>query len=448
MSELSEHIALTITVESVGEARAGFGIPLILSHSAAWVERTRTYGALSEVSDDFASGTPEYRTAQALFSQSPHPSQIMIGRASLKPTQTYIVSVASVANATTYSINAVFPGSTHTNPLTYTSDADATNDEIVAGLVAALNGVTGENYTAAATGSAGSQVCTVTGNAAGNWFSLEVVNTTLLGISQSHADPGVATDLDAIKVEEEGWYCLLTNFNSKAYVLAAAAWIEAAKKLYIVDVNETEAIKVAVGSSPTDTLYTLFGLSYNRTAGSYYPSPAMMFSAAWAGRVLPDEPGSETWKFKELSGVLPVKLSSTARVNLRARKANCFTRIASKNKTWEGTVAGGSFGFIDVTRGHDWLDDDMTKSVYEAISGPEKLPYTNPGVAVVKNAVKASLKRAVARGILDENFEIEVPKVSAVPSADKAIRRLRNVKWSGTLAGAIHGVDITGSVSV
>lgn len=449
MSALSENVSLVITADTVGIALAGFGVALTISYSATWTERTRTYGDLSDVASDFASGTPEYIFAQALFGQEPHPNAMMIGRGENKPTQVYVIGVASVKNTTGYAVNIIAPGTSPANPLTYTSDANATNDEIVAGLVSALNGVASKNYTAAATGSSGTQVVTVTGNAAGNWFSIEVASVLLLSIKQTHVDPGIAADLDAISLEDSSWYALNTTANSKLCVLATAAWIEAAgQKLYLVDVNETDAITVAVGSSPTDTLYALFALAYNRTAGSYYPSPGAMFSARWLGRVLPDEPGSETWKFKTLSGIAATKLSPTHKVNLRARKANAYETIAGANKTWEGTVAGGSYGFIDVTRGLDWLDDNMRKRVFAAISGPEKLPYTNPGVAVVRNEMKGSLKDSADRGIITDDFVITVPQVENISSPNKAIRKLPDMKWSATLAGAIHAVDIVGLVSV
>lgn len=502
-NELSEHVTVTITTDNVGLARAGFGVMLILSENATWLERTRTYEDITDVAGDWATSSPEYRAAQAAFSQTPRTQSLKIGRAALKPTQVYVIGVALVQNSTAYTANVVSPYATVSNPLSFTSDATATNDEIVAGVVAMLNGVVGKNYLAAATGAGGSQVCTVTANiaawaiatiyavgvlvtnggniyqcitggtsagaggpsgtnaditdntvhwkyigagaSAGQWFSIEVGNTKLLSISQTHVDPGVATDLDTIVTEDDDWYALHTMYNSKAYVLAAAAWIETQRKIYLVDVNETASLAAIAGA--TDTLASLFALTYNRTAGAYYPSPASMFSAAWLGRVLPDEPGSETWKFKPLSGQLPVKLTTTQRANLRARKANCYTKISSVNNTWEGTVAGGSFAFIDRVRGRDWIEDDMAKSIYEAISGPEKLGYSNPGIAVVRNAIKASLKRAAGKGIITSTFVIEVPKVSAVPNSDKLIRRLRNAKWSATFEDAIHGVDTTGALS-
>lgn len=541
MSTLTENVTLTIRVDTVGLALAGFGVPMVLSTSPTWVERSRTYEGLSDVSADFAAGTPEYLTAQALFSQEPHPEQLVIGRGSNKATQSYAIGVVLAANLQPYAINLIQPGATVVNPVTFTTDSSGTVPEIANGLVNALNAVSGKNYTATfgaltftnftftassvtsqATATAhglntgdgpiqvsnsggalpgglatvtnywvikidantfefatslanalagtlitlssngtGTQTVShvtgtlspslpfvVTGNAAGNWFSLEITDPTLLTNAQTHADPGVAADLTAIQLQNDSWYALHTLYNSTAYVLAAAAWIEAQSKIYLVDVCETQAITVAVGSSPTDTAFQLFGHAYNRTACSFYPSPGAMMSAAWLGRVLPDDPGSETWDDKSLAGIVATTyLTATHRVNLRARKCNFYPLIGGVGATQDGTIAGGTFGFIDVTRGLDWLEDDMTKAVMSCLLANEKIPFTNAGIAVIRSVVKASLKRAVAAGVISDDFVITVPDISDISDADKALRNLPDVKWSATLTGAIQLVKITGVVS-
>ena len=76
----------------------------------------------------------------------------------------------------------------------------------------------------------------------------------------------MATDLSAIVDETDAWYALDTNFNSNAYVLAAAAWVDARKKIYAFDVSENLAITVAVGGG-TDTLDDMKTLARGRVAG-------------------------------------------------------------------------------------------------------------------------------------------------------------------------------------
>ena len=98
---LSDTVTLTITQDSVGLARASFGVPMVLSHNAAFAERVRTYSGILEVADDFDTDSPEYLAATALFSQSPHPTSLKIGRAANKPTLAYSL-LATAANKTEY----------------------------------------------------------------------------------------------------------------------------------------------------------------------------------------------------------------------------------------------------------------------------------------------------------------------------------------------------------
>jgi hypothetical protein len=132
-----------------GFSRAGYGIPLILSPNVAWAERVRSYTSLSGVASDFGATTPEYLAAQSIFSQNPKPTKIMIGRLANKPTVAWKITVSSVLNLTAYSVQI------GTQTATYTSDANATNDEIADGLAAAITALGDAGIVAATTGRVG-----------------------------------------------------------------------------------------------------------------------------------------------------------------------------------------------------------------------------------------------------------------------------------------------------
>lgn len=287
----------------------------------------------------------------------------------------------------------------------------------------------------------------VTGSAPGNWFSIEVTDTSALSNQQTHADPGVATDLDAIALEDNAWYCLLTNYNSHAYVVAASAWIEAQTKIYVFDDVNTQAITTVVGSG-TDAGAALHALAPTRTAGTYYPAPNYMASAAWAGRVLPIEPGGETWMFKTLAGVVPTTLTTTHRNHLRARNMNWFQTVASRNIMQQGQTFDGDY--LDITRGLDWLKDDMSKGIFTTLASNDKVPFDDPGITLIQNDIVASLDRAVQRRILRANPRplVFVPLAASVSDSDKALRTVPDITFTGELAGAVHRVIVNGVVSV
>lgn len=440
---LSDYVNLTISQTTVNPTRLGFGTGLILSATATWIERTRTYNSLADVAVDFPITTSaEYLAAQAYFAQSPSPQKLIIGRSANKPTQVYsLSSINPTSNVSyTYQITVRGKGVT-TTTVSFTSDATPTDAEWAAGIVAALNGVVGKNYTAAGAASP----VTITATNPGDWFSLEVLDPNTQKVNQTHADPGVAADLTAIQAENPNWYALITLYNSKLYAIAAAGYVESNGKIYVCDSNDTNTIITATGNG--DLIDQIKTNAYSRTLGFYHPSPAAMAGAALEGKRLPLDPGSETWKFATLAGVPTFSMTATHRGNITARNGNSYESVAGVNVTFDGKTGDGNF--LDVKRGLDWLQDDMTKSVFGALAGASKIPYTNPGIAVIETQVRGSLKRATDRGILtaDVPFVVTVPKLVDVATSDKTSRTLNNVKFTATLAGAIHSANIVGVVS-
>lgn len=437
---LSDIITVNISLATAGVAQAGFGVPLILSHTAAWVERVRFYSSLAGVLTDFATTTPEYKAAAKIFAQDIPPSKIAIGRAANKPTQRWHITVALVANTTAYKIRV------GDNTATFTSDGSATNDEIVAGLLAAVNALSGDTLTATSTGSAGSLVLVLTGNAPADWNDVEVLDVNLLSIEQNHADPGVAADLGAIKNENNNWYGLITLYNSKAFILAVAAWVESNEKLYCALSQDTPIITTA-DSGATDVAKTLETSAYARTFPAYHPATGAFLDAAWMGECLPMDPGSETWKFKLLNSVAAVVLTTTHQTNLTDKHCNYFYEVATKNITTEGFTSSGEF--VDVIRFRDWLKARMGERIFARLINAKKIAYTDAGIAIIESEVRAQLDEGIEVGGLanDPKPKVTVPKAASVSSADKNARTLNNVTFTATLAGAIHKLVITGVIT-
>lgn len=453
---LSDIVNVQISVESAGAAVAGFGIPMIMSANATFPERIRFYSALSGmVTDGFTSTTPEYKAAAAMFAQVPAPASVAVGRLALKPTQRWKITIASVLNSTAYKIKV---GS---NIATFTSDANATNDEITAGLVSAVNALSGDTLTATedTSGGAGFHWVVLTGNAAGNWNEVEILDSngqstptalSLMAISQDHADPGAATDLAAIKDVDNSWYGIVNLYNSKAMVLAIAAWAESNEKLFLAGTQDSAVVTTAVGG--TDVADDAKDANYFRTSVIYHPNNAQFVEAAWAGKRLPTTPGSETWANCRLAGVTAVSLTDTHIVNLKAKNANYYYTVAGVAITRDGKVAAGEW--IDIIRFRDWQRNDMAISVFNlGVNASEtggKIPMTDEGISMVEGEMRGSLLRGrAAKGIAPTpDFTIKVPKASEISSADKAARLLKNCFFNAPLAGAVHVTNIQGTFTL
>lgn len=440
---LSDYVTVAITQTSAGPTLPGFGVPLIPSYTATWTERTRVYNNLAAVAVDFPVTTsPEYRAAQAIFAQNPAPPTIMIGRMANKPTKTLSLSAITPTTQPSYTYTLQVRGQGFADQnVTFTSDPTPTDAEWAAGIVTALNAVAGKNYTAAGAASP----VTITGTAAGGWFSVEVINPNDMKISETEADAGIAADLTAITAENPNWYGFGNTFNSKLIGVAAATYIEANNRLFICQSQDTNTIITAVGNA--ELIDTIKTNAYARTAGFYHPYPSVFADFALLGKCLPFTPGSETWKFKTLAGVPTFPLTATHRTNITARNGNSYELVAGINLTFDGKVGSGNY--VDVTRGLDSLTSDMQSSVFGTLAGAPKVPYTDPGVAMIETAVRGALKRATDRGILSNNpaFTVTVPLVANVSAGDKTTRTLNNVFFTGKLAGAVHSANIQGVVS-
>jgi len=438
MGDIDNTVSLSIQSGSVSVPRAGFGTGMLLSYSAAWTERVRTYKKLSSVAADFAVTTsPEYLAAQAYFSQNPRPKQLKIGRCALPPTQVYVLTPVA-ADTTDYVLVVSGEGVT-TTTVTVTSDASATVAEICALLETAINGVTGMNATAVD----GTTEVTITADTAGNWFSLAPKNPALLAVSQTHVDPGVATDLAAIQTEDAEWYGLLTNYNSKPMVLAADAWIQSNKKIYQVATNESLAVTGAVGSADTgDAIKTLVRA---RTQASYHWNPAEFMSAAWMGRLFALDVNADP-AFKILTGVTVQALTDTQRANLIAKNMSFVETVATKNVPFDGKTGDGDY--LNVQRGLDWLDDDMKKEVFENLIAPDVFPFTDAGGQALASAMEASLDRGIQKGVLaaDPAPTVVVPLVADILAADKDARTFTGLEFTATKLGAVHKANIVGTV--
>jgi hypothetical protein len=186
------------------------------------------------------------------------------------------------------------------------------------------------------------------------------------------------------------------------------------------------------------------------------PVPNRYLHVAMAAKCLSYPAGSNTWAFKQLSGVLPSDLSSELIRKLEYGNCNYFKHVGGRNITMIGKVCAGEW--IDVIRGRDWLQNDMQLRLFKLMVASPIIHFTNSGIAKVQNEMIASLKEAQVRGIIAENefnadgelilgFATNVPNAQSIPATQKAERVLRGCTFAARLSGAIHVIDVHGSLA-
>lgn len=531
MAAAADHVLVQLTIDSVGLARQGFGILIILSHTATFPERVRYYSSTAAGLADWTADSPEGRAISAAFAQSPKPQLVGIARMTGSVTMRTDFAINQVAVGHNYQIlvkgkgvtdttvsylaladltfvdgdvtpaadtisepahgmptgagpfrlstTGVFPAATpalavDTNVWIIAATADTyklaiskanalantpvditaaagggthtlrrgQNDVIIAQLVQGLAAVTGANYTATQiTGAGETDTGRTTATAVGGWYALSASQPDYISITQTHAAPvdvTIATDLAAILLADQAWYCISSIYNSDAYITAVASWAEANGRVYAAETNNTGCATVSIGSG-TDIGATQFALGNTRTMLSYYADPALFMTIALMGRWLPTDPGKATTKFKTLNGIAGLTLTDQHKINLRARRMNSYEQVlADRAFFWEGTVPSTINRFFDITRNVDWYQDQAQKGVLEALAGVDIDPFTTPGIKLLQAALIGVGDLAFRQGVLAAVPVTEAPALADVSSIDKANRNLSGLKQSGTFAGAIH----------
>jgi Protein of unknown function (DUF3383) len=442
MGSLSDIFSVNITTSGVAVQRPGFGVPLIADFHTRFSERVRWYNSLAGMlSDGFTVNDGAYRAAAAVSNQRPSVTRWAIGRRALAP-DLQIDFTPIVQNLTTYKVDLLGPAGL-SGTASYTSDGTATVAEITAGLVAAINtlalGIVATDLSTAVRLKAASP---------GLHFCAAAQNDSLLNAAQTHADPGIATDLAAILTETQDFYGVSLSTGGSAEIVAAAAWVESNGKQGAFASQDT-ALRL-VGSGDVGSLLKSVNefrsfVQYGRRAGFEFGAIATL------GKVYPFNPGATTFKFQQLAGVTKDTLTETDLTNLNNKNVMWFTDFGGIGITGEGHTAAGEWA--DVIRDRDWfvslVQTDAFAAAAAAAAQGSKIPFTDNGLSVFEGMLRGDIEQGIRAGFLAPSplATIAVPLVKNISTTDKGNRRPTGLTFSAPLAGAIHGATISGTIT-
>lgn len=435
MPTIDQIVQVTISASTSQPSQRGFGTPLILGTHSRTSNTVDTYSSLSAmVSDGFTVDDPLYKMASAIFSQSPRPPQIKVGRDTSAIDTTFTVDFSG-STAGTIGFTLVEPdGTEHVFTETWATSATAS----AAALAATVDAVVGLDASAAG------GVVTVSLTTAGDYFFIKDVSTGVAAgyVLETTADRGYDTLLNSILNEDPNFYAVMALSNSDANIDTIATWVNANKRLglfgpHVGDPGDFTATADALMSGNNDRV-----ASIPHRAGR-----EEFIEAAWAGRCLPNAPGSQTWSLQELSGPVADSWTDSEITTLEADNSNYYTNVAGLSITRNGVTHGGEY--IDVTRSLDWLTARIQERIFAVLVNAKKIPYTDSGVQMIANEVRSQLLRAEVIGVLEPGSSlVTVTRVADLPTADRAARLLSGISFSGRLAGAVHTVQIEGNLTV
>lgn len=294
----------------------------------------------------------------------------------------------------------------------------------------------------------------LTNNDASKTFTINVTPNILslmkgLQIEDLVASDPIEDDWDAVSAASNDWYGMAITSRAFQDIISTATWAQTRPKLFGTCSSQLAIINLDANEDQTSLAYQLFSAGYTRTFLLYHQDADSDYpECAWFGRCLPLEPGSETWKFKQLANISFSNLSTTQQINAASKSCNTYQFVGGVDITQEGVVSSGEF--IDIIRGVDWLTARIQEFVFFVLVNNNKVPYTDTGIAMIEAEVRRALELGVSNNFLasDPQYTITVPRAAAVSPTDKANRILRNVNFQATLAGAIHFVEIRGVVTV
>lgn len=439
MASIGKVVQITVSLLTAGAKAAGFGTLMINTFHTRFSELIRFYNDTDGmVSDGFVNGDAALAAAGQAFAQNPSPERVAVGRRQNAPTITYKLT-PTVLNLKKYEVKLVSKLGV-VSDVSFTSDGTATAAEITAGLVGVINGIATAPYVASATD--GNTTVTVVAAAATDYFSLEVVDQSVLLVQNNTADNNVANDLAAINLADDSWYGLTMGSQGKAELLAAAGWCETNEKLLLQATSDGDCLTGAA----TDVMSQNKTANRFRSALIYHQNPAQHAGACWLGATFPLDPGSLTFAFRQLRNLDTSPLNPTQITNIENKNGNYFTDIAGVSFTLNGKLASGEW--IDITRDSDWFEAQLGVAHLNVKLNNNKVPFTDKGIALEESAMRAVCKQACDAGFLDETtLEFVVPLAKNVPSTDRKNRVLNQLQLSANVQGAIHVTKIRATIT-
>lgn len=448
---LADLATVTVSTEGAALTQVGFGTLLCAAYEANAVfqtqEYTRTYTDLAgPVADGFSASGTVYRMLARAFQQNPRPDKVKVGKLTAPATQTVKFGVVAAMDSTVYKFTMTRLGVSV--DIVYTSDSSATVAEIVTGLAAAVE-ASALGSAVAATVTDTSSKCQIVEGTPGvltyysNW-------TSNLNYADLTADPGTgyAAQVTTIRQYDADWYGIAIDHNCNALGKAVADYVETLDAMCFLNVSDTDATDSGTSTDLGSRLQTesiartLVGFDLDDTGG--------YMGVAMAAERFPHDPGSDgaggTFHGKTLVGVTADALSPTQKANLRAKNYVVYETTAGRNHTLDGKTPSGEFA--DIVRGLDWFRIRLQERIATALLNNDKIPFTDRGISVIRSLVEAQGKLAESVELfVPGSFTASAPKLSDTQSTDRAARVLNGVKFSAQLAGAIHLVNVTGSVT-
>jgi len=229
------------------------------------------------------------------------------------------------------------------------------------------------------------------------------------------------------------FYC--TNAGD-TFITALSAWAEANGRFYAATTQNKALVKSGIRHA---------FVMYHSIAGDCLAEKLVTY-------MLVRPIGSVVGKFKTLVGTAESVVTDTELATLHTNYLGTYIEDMGVLQTTQAQTQSGEY--VDVVLGALWIKLEMEAGLRNLALTTGKIPYSNAGIALLKDvAIKVLLQGAV-NGIilLDENgnatYTMDSLTREATSVNDRADRVYNGISWTASLAGAIEGADLSGTLEI
>lgn len=458
---IDQIVPINVQLGSIVPSQVAFATPAIIAafpatKIASFTGRTKVYTSLASLtSDGWLTTDSVYLFARSLLSQNPNVQSFVVGRRTVAPDASpdadwpTALTAIQAENPNWYAFTVIPTVATLATVITEQLSIAGWAETAQRPFFADSNDAT---ILASGSSDAASQISALTRNYTVVSYHAPTVatasSTVTLGASQAVAT--VATDaVGAVTLTFGAAFVSLNvisgTVNGQAYSVTYSTSDTATFAALVAALNALPGTQaVAVNGSQTFSTRSIRILA--NAAGA--PATGESVSAAWLGAVLPMSLGSWNPSYRQLSGVTPDNIAVGQKLLAWGKNASTFTSVAGLNFTERGYVAGGAYKYFDITFGVDWIKTNLQTAYLQALSGPQKVPFTDGGGILLQSVGQGVMATAAAMGIVDpSSIVVTVPKVATISSADKAARNFPGITILARVQGAVNTVPVSITLS-
>ena len=242
------------------------------------------------------------------------------------------------------------------------------------------------------------------------------------------------------------WYALLIAERNPLALVAAGDFAMSNEKLFFGCSADIEALD---------------DRNNNREAYLIHDKADKYYEAAWVGLCLPATIGTITWKWKSPTGVLPANFTTTELGEIRSKNGQTFSKQSGVVYSNEGITTGGEY--IDNMMSRDFVKARLEEALFGLQIRNGKISFDDSGLAMVESTMREVFQLCGKQKIIAEvgseedmkksdegvyMYQVFVPSRSEVSVNDRAERKASGIKFKFTVAGAIHKMEVEGTIEV